>query len=511
MRMFSRILAGALALLLAGAALAEGGVLALPSALRSIGEEAFAGATGFDSAVLPAHVETIAARAFADTGLTEITLPASIVEGGIAGDAFENSALEVVRAEEDTPAFRWALDAPYTLRSGNADYDYAIRDRAGTLETCKAADTAALIVPETVGGCAVTALGPGLFSGRGELGWVTVSDAVTSIAGDALSGCAPDLPIRTSAGSGAMAFAQAHDIDSQADPVCRALLVSETYPNAPYDYLLAPPNDAGSLAAALGGFADTPFEITRLIDPTAQGMLDGIADTFADAGPQDVSLFFYSGHGADDAGLEGALVGSDWKGFSWARRQTEAVYLATLVTVSQLRATLDAIPGRKIVIIDACYSGNAIVSNAASPAGLASAAPTDADARLTAEGFVASFIEGFSNALGGDSRRKKAAGANGSAYFIMTAAGPDELSFEYGSDPDASYSAFTAYLTQGCGCDSDAVPADANGNGVVTFQEAYAYAAAQLDVINARYPNPQDQQHAQVSPADCDWFGWLRQ
>ena len=59
------------------AALAEN-VLTLPSAVRVIEEEAFEGDTSIDKVVLPEGVTAINARAFADSTLSEINLPASL-------------------------------------------------------------------------------------------------------------------------------------------------------------------------------------------------------------------------------------------------------------------------------------------------------------------------------------------------------------------------------------------------------------------------------------------------
>ncbi|MGX8706251.1 MAG: leucine-rich repeat protein, partial [bacterium] len=50
----------------------------LPAKLRVIGAESFAGLSGMAHVVLPEGVTEIHSRAFADTGLTGITLPSSL-------------------------------------------------------------------------------------------------------------------------------------------------------------------------------------------------------------------------------------------------------------------------------------------------------------------------------------------------------------------------------------------------------------------------------------------------
>jgi hypothetical protein len=68
---------------------------------------------------------------------------------------------------------------------------------------------------------------------------------------------------------------------------------------------------------------------------------------FGSATEDDVSLFFYIGHGfgpSDDYNLLGPLCGVD----------------NHVVTPTELRNALDAIDGKKIVILDSCHSGNMI-------------------------------------------------------------------------------------------------------------------------------------------------------
>ena len=358
---------------------------------------------------------------------------------------------------------------------------------------------------------AVTEIGSMAFAESPALGWVTIPGMRTTISADAFSGCAGDLLIRTVPDSQAMGFAQTHDVDYQAETTYRALVIGQTYYNiSRYSsaYLIAPPYDAAAMAACLERFEDTNFQIDARLSLTAPDILSAIAEVFADAQPQDVSLFYYSGHGAEGEGVNGALVGADWSGGSIDDSQ--------LVTVSQLRAALDQVPGRKILIIDACFSGAHILGedsgNDASMPEVAESA-----AGFTAEDFLNSFMEGFSTPNGSAGGRRARAAAGGSRYFIMTAVSDSEYSYEYGVGA-SSYGLFTRHLTMGCGYDGNSgkpcdLLADANDNGVITFQEAYAYATTHMreEEINGGYTDPEDQQHAQVSPVNCDWFGFLRQ
>ena len=61
-------------------------VLTLPEGFRAVEDEAFAGLAAVTGLVIPEGMESVGSRAFADSGLTEITLPATLT--AIADDAF---------------------------------------------------------------------------------------------------------------------------------------------------------------------------------------------------------------------------------------------------------------------------------------------------------------------------------------------------------------------------------------------------------------------------------------
>ncbi len=150
-----------------------------------------------------------------------------------------------------------------------------------------------------------------------------------------------------------------------------------------------------------------------------------------------------------------------------------------------MRAALDRIPGRKIVIIDACYSGNLLTARG----GTKSAA--------TPEAFNASFISAFST------RTRRGLAAD--SYFVLTAAAANEQSYEAEVNGQVM-GLFTASLLEGCGYSfasslAATLPADSNANRVLTLAELYRYTARNL---------LSDGQHVQVYPENCGWFGLLR-
>ena len=91
MKAFRRILilCCLLSVALAAAALAEAGALNLPAGLKTIDDEAFAGLSdAAGTVVVPEGVETVGARAFAESALSEIQLPATV--RSIGAEAFKN-------------------------------------------------------------------------------------------------------------------------------------------------------------------------------------------------------------------------------------------------------------------------------------------------------------------------------------------------------------------------------------------------------------------------------------
>ncbi|MBR3503914.1 MAG: caspase family protein [Clostridia bacterium] len=333
----------------------------------------------------------------------------------------------------------------------------------------------------------VVSVGSRAFADCGRLGWVTLPSSVETFGEDVFDGCAADLLIRTAPGSAAMDYAQDNLIDYQAGTAYRALLIGQTYPDRSNLTLVGPANDVAVLEPCLERFGDTPYDVTVRMNLTAAGITDAIGEVFGGAGPQDVSLLYYSGHGISSSndGVRGGLLGADGYGY---------------VTAGQLRAALDVVPGRKIVIIDACYSGNFLSGNMRS----APLQSRGAAEEYTNEDFTDAFISAFS-------ARKRSTLA-GEGYFVIAAAAADESSYEHvlNEFDGLSHGYFTASLCWGCGyADPDgAAPADVNANGVITFEELYDYASAKVIQIQ-RYP--QYYQHAQVYPSGCQWFGVLRE
>ncbi len=221
-------------------------------------------------------------------------------------------------------------------------------------------------------------------------------------------------------------------------PTYRALLIGNTYGGD----LPGCDRDAESMASLLGTMTATPYEVTTKLDVTASTIKSSIASAFSGAQSTDVSLFYYSGHGVSTSG---SLVGTN----------------STYLSFSELRKALDKIPGDKIVILDSCYSGNAINKSEGEA--------TEADM----EAYVNAAMEAFSN----EAMSKSGELAAG-RYYVMTACRKTQTSASITKYSGESYGLFTNCFEQACGWDELnssrlSMSADANGDGKVTLSEAY--------------------------------------
>ena len=323
-------------------------------------------------------------------------------------------------------------------------------------------------------------IGARAFFGCTSLSRIVIPSNVETMGEDCLSGCAGDLLIVTEKNSAAMAWAQTYNMDFQAGTRYCALLIGQTYGNhALFPTLYGPPNDLEAMARCLSRLEGTAYETVIEMDLTASGILSAIQQHFAGAEEQDVSLVYYSGHGnySNDAAMRGALVGVDGK----------------FVTAAQLRAALDAVPGRKIVIIDSCFSGGLIAGG--------EYGQTARGAKETPENGAEAFLDSFMEAFSRQTRS-----ANYSRYFLLTSAAENEEAYEDRVGGRAM-GLFTAAFVTGMGWNSltqapGAFLADRNQNGAVTLREAYEYTWGKMVL---------EGQHVQVYPSSCDWLALGRQ
>jgi len=241
---------------------------------------------------------------------------------------------------------------------------------------------------------------------------------------------------------------------TQNEAVYRALCVGVgDYINYTSDGdLLAPPYDVDNVRQFLNqsrfGPSNTKFyDIDYLKDQqaTKSNILQGISSTFAGANSDDVSYFYFSGHGS--------IIGNT----SYICPADATSSFESFISVDELENALSAIPGTKVVFLDSCHSGGFIGRGE--------------DETLILEEELESFNNGiidvFSQAQG-----KGLLTTN--QYKVLTSCHYYEPCFEIQPVEGDPFGVFTKALCEGCTY-TGSYPADNNLDTKVNLQEAYFY------------------------------------
>ena len=295
----------------------------------------------------------------------------------------------------------------------------------------------------------------------------------------------------------------------------RALLIGNTYTGESNE-LPGCDNDVDGMRTMLGRMTATPYSVTVKKNIRAEEILSSISSTFGNASYNDVSLFYYSGHGANSLGADGnptsyhaALVGT----------------FQTYVSIARLKTELDKIPGKKVIIIDACHSGQFIardgtmtqVSSSAFNSQVVNLFANDdqfsGDVSRTAVVLAADGSELLSEEAPEFIDRAGETNFAKSGYYGITACRPEEKSVSTGYDSngdgkiDRYFGLFTYGLCYGNGWNLarnaaiSSLNADLNKDSKVTLYEAYVYAK-----VMAQSHNPN--QTAQIWPENSAFVLW---
>ena len=295
----------------------------------------------------------------------------------------------------------------------------------------------------------------------------------------------------------------------------RALLIGNTYTGESNE-LPGCDNDVDGMRTMLGRMTATPYSVTVKKNIRAEEILSSISSTFGNASYNDVSLFYYSGHGANSVGADGnptsyhaALVGT----------------FQTYVSIARLKTELDKIPGKKVIIIDACHSGQFIardgavtqVSSSAFNSQVVNLFANDdqlsGDVNRTAVVLAADSSELLSEEAPAFIERADSTNFAKSGYYVITACRSEEKSVSTGYDSngdgkiDRYFGLFTYGLCYGNGWNLarnsaiSSLNADLNKDSKVTLYEAYVYAK-----VMAQSHNPN--QTAQIWPENSAFVLW---
>lgn len=234
------------------------------------------------------------------------------------------------------------------------------------------------------------------------------------------------------------------------EPVYRALLIGNQNYDSADESLNGPHRDLDRMEQTLRnsyfGEKNSTFEsIVKEKDATSKDIVSAIENSFKDVKESDVTYFYYSGHGGKDSQNRSSLIGVD----------------RSFLSVDELERALNKIPGKKVVILDACNSGGFISKG-------------DKLGTSRFNDFNEGVIDVFRSRLGY---------LNSNGYKVITAASADESSYEI-RYPDGWGGEFTRHFTNGAGYSSFLSDADKDGN--ITLAEIYKYTKVNMMESNVQ-------------------------
>jgi len=213
---------------------------------------------------------------------------------------------------------------------------------------------------------------------------------------------------------------------------------------------------------------------------TKSNILQGIASTFSGADNNDVSYFYFSGHGAYGEGFSTSYI---------CPADTDGS-ISSVISVDELESALSAIPGTKVVTLDSCFSGGFI--------GKGKEEITISQEEL--ESFNGEVINVFSQA-----ESKGLLTTN--QYKVLASCHYYQSSWEiYPVVPGAfdPFGVFNMALCEGCGY-FGSYPADTNLDTKVSLQEAYLYVRNWVVEFDTQFPYLNIIQDVQVYPDDSTY------
>lgn len=219
--------------------------------------------------------------------------------------------------------------------------------------------------------------------------------------------------------------------------------------------LLAPPYDVNKMAEILEdcrfNVNQTSFQkISTLKDQqaTKQNIINKIQSTFSGADENDVSYFYFSGHGAL-VNQVSYLCPADFNG-----------QISSAISVDELESDLSAVAGTKVVFIDSCNSG-----------GFIGKSTLETEEFKNTE-YLTQFNDGIISAFANHILSKDL--LTSAEYQVLTSSHWYEESYEIDPADGEPFGVFTQGLYEGCSLDNN-TPADINQNDKISLSEAYNF------------------------------------
>ena len=254
------------------------------------------------------------------------------------------------------------------------------------------------------------------------------------------------------------------------EPNYRALIIGNGY----YGFdntLLGPPNDINKMENMLRhnyfGKDNRSFTtLTKKKDLTKSEIIHNIRENFKDTKEEDISYFYFSGHGYFDFYTNTSyIIGVDGQGLS----------------VHELEAELRKIPGTVVIILDSCNSGGFINKGSAEIQN-----NNLLEEEYIEEDYTEEYNQSIINVF---SQKNKRAYLLDNKYKVLTAASKNQYSYELEYLDGWGWGGeFTRAFVEGNGYNGNFL-ADANNDGDVSLQEIYYYAKNQVLYSNVQiYP-----------------------
>lgn len=303
--------------------------------------------------------------------------------------------------------------------------------------------------------------------------------------------------------------AQSTAVDGQTDTVYRAFLVGETKYNSKYFNPSNPGRDTDS-----GNLYGPHYDIQAMYNMlkrmnysyvgawenlTRQQILSRIPVAFAAADEDDVSLFFYSGHGNSDK-------------YDYVNSGALDLPGGESISLQELANVLNQIPGKVIIILDSCGSGAGVQAPdpySLEDGGSAVAVRYFSTGDFSPKAFNRQAISTFSRTDNGV-RTKFMELANPNKFYVITAASVFQESFDIPESIGTSGGALTRGLVQGCGYSyktfkmSGKLPADLNADSGISLEEGWKYAQKIVTSL------AEEKQDVQRYPAGSDFLLWKK-
>ena len=246
--------------------------------------------------------------------------------------------------------------------------------------------------------------------------------------------------------------------------------------------LPGPPYDVNRICHTLSkcrfGTSNTEFSeiwYTTEWSATKSAILQGIANIFSEADYNDVSYFYFNGHGIRVNNISYLCP-------------TEVNYFSPMtayISVDELETALSAIPGTKVVFLDSCHSGGFIGK------GVKETQISKEELTSFNDEIITIFSQAESKGL-----------LTTNQYKVLTSCHYYQECMELAPvtpgdfDP---FGVFTIALCAGCGY-FGSYPADTNLDTIVSLQEAYLYVKSYVAELDAQLPNISITQDVQVYP-----------